>query len=138
MKQYDIINHTADIGIVAHGRSIKELFENAAFAMFDLTADLSNIEPKKSFGFEVNAVNYEELLVAWLRELLYKFAVGQFLFKEFGIVEVEQTHLKGFAKGEKYDSKKHVLKKEIKAVTYHDLSIKKDNGTFSAQIIFDT
>jgi len=67
MKRYEQFPHTADIGIRAYGKDLKELFANAAFAMFDTIADLEGLKAVVTQNFELKAENKEELLVAFLQ-----------------------------------------------------------------------
>lgn len=137
MKKYDLIEHTADIGIKAYGRSLQELFENAAFGLFEIIADLENVKPKERFEITLDEENKEELFVAWLRELLYKFSTNQILFNNFVIRELTDTKLNAFAWGEKMDKSKHNIKAEVKAVTYHGLKLEKSQTGWQTEVIFD-
>jgi SHS2 domain-containing protein len=137
MKRYDLIEHTADIGIRAYGRSLQELFENAAFGLFEIIADLENVKPKERFEITLDEENREELFVAWLRELLYKFNTDQILFNNFVIRELTDTKLNAFAWGEKFDKKRHNIKDEVKAITYHGLKLEKSNSNWQVEVIFD-
>ena len=136
--KYEVLDHTADLGLVIYGRDLRELFKNAAFAMFDQIAELERVEERDIFEVIQDAPNVEELLVAWLRELLFQFSVRDFLFKDFSIEDISQTHIKGTARGERIDRTRHELKKEIKAVTYHELKVEKRDGGWRSQVIFDT
>lgn len=137
MKQYEIIDHTADIGLRVFGRDLKELFKNSALGMFELIADLKNVKPKTSLGIEVDAVNREELLINWLRELLYQYNTQEILFEKFEIEKITDNRINAKVWGEKFDNQRHNLKTEIKAVTYHELKIEKKTEGWSSQIIFD-
>ncbi len=137
MKCYKLIEHTADLGIEAYGGTPEELFCNCAFAMFDLIADLEKINPKEKVKFELTADNQNELLINWLRRLHSCYAVEEYLFGKFHITALGENKLHGFAEGEKLDLKRHVLKKEIKAVTYHQVEIKKRDKLYAVQVIFD-
>lgn len=138
MPQFEIIDHTADIGIAAYGNDIKEVFATSAYAMFKLIADLDNVGEKLKRDIEVTATDKEILLVSWLNELLYVCEVEHMLFKRFDIVHLDQNRLKAKVFGEKIDSAHHEIKIDIKAATYHMLKIEKiANGNFKAQVIFD-
>ena len=137
MKKYDLLEHTADIGIKAYGRSLQELFENASFGLFEIIADLENVKPKERFEINLDEENKEELFVAWLRELLYKFSTNQILFNNFVIRELTDTKLNAFAWGEKMDKSKHNIKAEVKAVTYHGLKLEKSQTGWQTEVIFD-
>ncbi|MBA7684876.1 Protein archease [subsurface metagenome] len=137
MGQYEFINHTADLGIKVRGLSLKELFENAARAMFDLIVDLDTVKTRNQITIEIKGGELEELLADWLRDILYRCNGDEYLLKEFKIEKISPEGLKARVRGEKLDMSRHSLKREIKAVTYHDLKIRKLNYEWQAQIIFD-
>ena len=137
MKRYEQFPHTADIGVRVYGKDLKELFENAAFAMFDIIADLEGLKSSVTNTFEIEASNYEELLVSWLDELLYNFYTKWFIFFKFEIEELTETRLKAKAFGRPVGDNKNRLQTEIKAATYHDLKIKKTDEGYQVEIIFD-
>ncbi len=137
MKKYEFINHTADLGIRVWGESIQELFKNAAYSMFDIMADLNRVELKKTMKVRIEKEELDELLADWLRNLLYKFNGDRYLLKEFKVETIDTQGLKAKVKGEKMDLSRHHLKREIKAVTYHGLEVKKIDRRWEARIIFD-
>lgn len=137
MTRYEVIPHTADIGIRAYGKDLRELFKNTAYGMFDIIADLDGLTGSVTQSIEVKASNKEELLVAWLGELLYNFYTKQIIFFDFDIEELNETHLKAKASGRHIGENRNRLKTEIKAVTYHELKIEEKQGNFSATVIFD-
>jgi SHS2 domain-containing protein len=117
-KRFQIIEHTADAGIRAYGKTKEEMFKNAALGMFSIMANLKNIKLQESIDLEVEAENIEELLVAWLRELLYRSEAKGIVFKEFSFQYFEDVRLGAHCYGERINSKKCRLKTEIKAVTF--------------------
>ena len=144
MPRYEIIPHTADIGIKAYGTNLSEVFKNTAYAMFDIIADLDGLTKSVEQPIEVEAANREELLVAWLGELLYNFYTKQIIFFDFKIEELSDTRLPGGqarlkaqAFGRHIGENRNRLKTEIKAVTYHELKIQEKEGKFTATVIFD-
>ena len=137
MKRYEQFPHTADIGIRAYGRTLKELFENAAFAMFDVVADLEGLKTSVTQNFELKADNYEELLIVFLDELLYTFYTKALIFSKFDIEELNENFIRAKAHGRPIGENRNRLKAEIKAATYSDLEIKKAADGYSVEIIFD-
>ncbi|MDP3878859.1 MAG: archease [Dehalococcoidales bacterium] len=135
-KEFEIIDHTADVGIIAYGADIKQAFANAAKAMFSLITELDDIDEVLHRDVEVVSSDRENLLVAWLNELIYLFDVENILFKRFDIARLNQTQLKARVYGEKVDNVRHKVKLGIKAATYHMLKIEKENGV-KAQVVFD-
>ena len=137
MKRYEIVDHTADIGIKAYGKDLKELFCNAAYGMFDIIADLEGMKPTTSVHIATKADNEEELLVNWLDDLIYNFYTKGIIFSEFDIKYIDSKHVEAEAKGKHVGENRSRLKAEIKAATYHDLKIEEASSGYEVQIIFD-
>jgi len=136
--RFEVFEHTADVGIKAHGNNLKELLENAAFGMFSLIADLNKVKSVGEFKVVLKSDDKEQLLVDWLSELLYLHEVYNALLKDFEI-EIREgkdaIELKGIVKGEEIDEKRHHLKAMVKAVTYHMLEINEKDGYLT--VLFD-
>ncbi len=138
MPHFDIIDHTADIGITAYGNDHAEVFSTAANAMFSLIAELDSVEEKVGCHIEKTEGGMEVLLVSWLNELLYIYETEHMLLKRFDIIHLDEKHIEAIAWGEKIDRAKHELKTDIKAATYHLLSIDQSrDGGYAARVIFD-
>lgn len=138
MKKFEVIEHTADIGIRVWGRDLAELFENAALGMTGLITKPASIQPKKSRKIEVEAGNIESLLVEWLNELIYLTETKNLIFRRYSILDITRSRLSAIAFGELIDTAKHELKAEIKACTYHELKVgKEEDNRMFAQVIFD-
>ena len=135
MKPYDIVEHTADVGIKAYGDSIEEAFANAAKGMFDLITDNSNIDSIGEYLIELEADNLEELLVDWLSELLFLHGAHNLVFGFFD-VKIRDKKLSARVKGEEYNLEKHGMGVEIKAVTYHMLEVHEKPPIY-VQVLFD-
>ena len=135
-KEFEIVNHTADVGIIAHGADMNRAFANAAKGLFSLITELDDVEEVTYRDIELTAPDQESLLVEWLNELIYLFDTENILFKRFDITQLSQTELKARSYGHKVDSSKHKLKMGVKAATYHMLKIEKDNGS-KVQVLFD-
>ena len=134
---FDIINHSADAGIIAYGEDIKQLFSNASLALFSLITDVQDIKEKLSHQVEVNSDNRDDLLVEWLNELIYLFDADYLLFNRFEFESLDDNQLKANCYGEKFDPARHRIKIGVKAATYHMLKIAKDSKGYKAQVIFD-
>ena len=135
-KEFEIINHTADVGIIAYGADMNETFANAARALFSLITELDDVEEVVHRDIELTAPDQESLLVEWLNELIYLFDAENIIFKRFDVTQLSQTHLKARSYGHEVDSSKHKLKTGVKAATYHMLKIDKSNGG-KVQVLFD-
>lgn len=134
---YELIDHTADLGIRVRGENLEKLFENGGLALLDLLTDVALVRPHSKSSLSLTAENLEALFVEWLRELLYLFYGRKRLFCAFEITELKGTSLAVTCWGERYDPRRHVLLTEIKAITYHELSITRGESGWVAQAIFD-
>ena len=137
MKKFDIVEHTADTGIVAYGADMREAFANAAYGMFSLMADLEQVREETSRYIEAEVGDRESLVVSWLNELLYMFDVERIVFKRFDILELTNTRLRADAYGEKVDASRHELRSGVKAATYHMLKVSEDRDRWRIRVIFD-
>ena len=136
-RAFEIIDHTADVGIVAYGADVEELFSNAALALFSLITEPESIEGKLHFDLKVNSEDRDSLLVEWLNELIYLFDVEHILFNRFDIESLTRNQLKATCYGEDFDPMRHKIKIEVKAATYHMLKLNKDGDEYKVQIILD-
>ena len=136
-KAFEIIDHTADVGIIAYGTDMRQLFSNAALALFSLIIDTESIEGKLQHNLEVTSKDRDDLLVEWLNELIYLFDAEHILFNRFEIESLSRNQLKAICYGESFDPLRHKIKTGVKAATYHLLKIDKNNSGYKAQIIFD-
>ncbi|MCX6003827.1 MAG: archease [Chloroflexi bacterium] len=135
-RDFEVIAHTADIGIVAKGADVKQAFANAARGMFSIITELDTVKEKEHRRIEVTAPDREALLVNWLNELIYLFETKEILFNRFDVTHLTDTELKAVGYGEKLDLAKHHLKREVKAATYHTLKIE-ENGGCKVRVLFD-
>ena len=135
-KDFEILDHTADVGIIAYGADVGQAFANAARALFSLITKLDDIEEILHRDIELTAPDEESLLVEWLNELICLFDTENIVFKRFDVTKLNNTQLKARSYGEKVDSSKHRLKTGVKAATYHMLKINKGNGC-RVQVLFD-
>ena len=136
-RAFEIVDHTADVGIIAYGADVEALFSNAALALFNVITEPEDVEEKLSMDLAASGEGREDLLVAWLNELIYLFDVKHVLFSRFDIERLTQTELKATCYGERFDPGKHEMKTGVKAATYHMLKLDKNDDGYRAQIIFD-
>ena len=137
MKSYKILDHTADIGIEVCGKTQKEALANTVEAMFDLIADSENISVVQEKHLTITGADTADMLINLLREALYLFHADAWLCKRCEILELNDEKVAARVFGEPYAAKKHQLKMEIKAVTYHTLKIERVEKGWRARVIFD-
>ncbi|MFA5101831.1 MAG: archease [Candidatus Thermoplasmatota archaeon] len=135
MKSYELIEHTADVGVKAYGKTLAEAYEHVAKGMFDIITDESIIDPVGQYDISLEAPDLEQLLVDWLSQLLFLNGAQNLVFGKFEVT-VAGNRLSAHVFGEKYDTKKHKMGVEIKAVTYHMLQVSEKDPIF-VQVLFD-
>lgn len=139
-KKFEIIEHTSDVGVRAYGADLRELFENTAKGMLEIVADTSLLrgEEPVEVEVEVESTSTEDLLIAWLEELLYHSGTRNILFSRARIDDiVEGKRLKGRAWGLPLDERRDAVRGEIKAVTYHMLEVRREGEYWQSRVIFD-
>jgi SHS2 domain-containing protein len=132
--RYELLEHTADVMVRAKGGSLEECFANAAYALFDQMVDASRIEPKTEVAFEVEGHDLESLLYNFLSEFLYLHDAKHLVLSEFD-VRMQGYRLLCRAKGEKVSPERHGIRHEVKAITYHMLSVRPEEP--SVTVIID-
>jgi len=93
MKRFELIEHTADMGLVAYGHDLAEAFANAAYGLFSIIADLGRVQERESCQVELKEEDTETLLFEWLNYLLYVFDVEMLLLKRFDIERFDGSAL---------------------------------------------
>ena len=131
---YEVFDHTADVMIRCTGSTIEECFENAAYAMFDQVVDASAIESRLERTVEISAEDDEDRLYSLLSELLFIMDFETLVFGKFKVT-IDGYKVRCTAYGEPLDRIKHRPHSEIKAVTYHMLSV--DSDVPSVTVVFD-
>jgi SHS2 domain-containing protein len=134
---YEPLSHTADLGMIAYGRNLPELFTHAAWAMFDLMSDATTIRPRQTITVEVEGIDLEDLMVRWLSELLYHYDTERFLCCAATFTVLEATRLTATVQGELLEPSRHPIDTEIKAVTYHQIAVEQVDGRWQTRVIFD-
>ncbi len=141
ISNFRFIDHTADIAIEVSGNTYTELFLAALEGWKNAVMEFS--ENKREAGerdIKLIEDSPEELLVSFLQEINYLFDIKKIIPVEVKKIQIEKTN-EGFQSDAKIlfgniltgDN----IKNEIKAVTFHQLDIKKSNGIYKTIIVFD-
>lgn len=141
---FEIIEHTADIGIRVWGESCKDVFKEAAAGMLNIIVDTHAVRCREKRIIKVEAEQIEELLLLWLREVLFLVEQAGMVFSKFQ-VKKDNFAYKNARKyvfycsleGEKVDPERHNICREVKAVTRHGLYIKRSPYLWEARVYFD-
>ena len=137
MGDYQLIDHTADFGLRVKGSDPADLFAKSGLAMFDVLTDISVLKGSKVQTVRVDGDGWSDLMVNWLRELLYLWAGEEKLVSSIEIVSLSETSLTAMVTYDNFLPEKHPIESEIKAVTYHQLQVSPVGDGWEAQIIFD-
>jgi SHS2 domain-containing protein len=134
---FEVLEHTADVGVRVYGEDFADLLRNAALALMSLITATGSVRPAEKVAFRAEAETGEELLVKMLSEILYLHQVRKMVFCDAEIELTDGYGLKAKLRGEMIDPGRHELQLDIKAATYHNLKIQRVNDRFMAEIIFD-
>lgn len=135
MKYKFLDKITSDVMFEAYGKDLKELFANAAEAMFTIICKLDQVEPKNEKKIEVTADSVEDLMINWLQALIAAVDIDEMFFSRFKITDIDERHLTAFAYGEPITPGKGETL--VKAVTYHQYEFKKTKEGYVCKVSFD-
>ncbi|MDA7981000.1 MAG: archease [Pirellulales bacterium] len=134
---YETFEHTADLGLRVSSETLEGLFVDAARGMFAMIVpELTSVELRQTVPVTLKADQSDYLLFDWLNELLYRFDAQRLLLAGFEVT-LDENGLSALAQGEVYDPLRHQLEHEVKAVTYHGLSLKETDKGWEAELIVD-
>lgn len=134
---HEVFEHTADLGLRVEAASLAELLAEAAEGFFEIIAgDLAQIQPRIARSFSITGDDPAYLLLDWLGELHAAFEIERLLFCEFDAA-VHEHVLTATARGERYDPARHTLAHEIKAITQHELDVRRSPSGWTATLIVD-
>lgn len=134
--RFELLDHTADMLVRAHGATLGEMFASAAAALFHAISP-SKVAEVGEYGVRLSAETPEDLLVKFLSELLYLYETEKLLLGRFDVVvaEGETCTVEARVAGERADPQRHEYGTEVKAITYHGLKIDRERGFL--EVVFD-
>lgn len=136
VRSFEVVEHTADVGIIARGETLPQLFIASAEGMLSFLIRPDEVRAVETRRRTVEADDRDGLLVAWLNDLLLLLNADGFIPREFHITELTETRLGADVAGEPVDPARHHFRLDVKAATYHQLEIVREDG-WRARIIFD-
>jgi len=138
---YKFIEHTADVAVEVEGKTIEDVFVSAFYAWKEIVLETTDIENEQSKKFIFNSKTLEELLIEFLSELNYQLYTKRWVVNSINKILIEKSgelfHLDFEVFGESLKNNNHIVKEEIKAVTFHQMKIEEKNGNLSTIIVFD-
>ncbi len=136
-SMYEFFEHTADLGLRIRAADLNTLFADAAQALFAaIVEDLATVRTEQEVRIDLPPDDREYLLFDWLKHLLIRFDTDHLLFGRFAVV-IDNTGLHGTAWGEPLDRSRHNLEHEVKAITYHGLTVEQTPDGWLAEVIVD-
>jgi SHS2 domain-containing protein len=142
MQKFKFLDNIAiaDAAFVAYGKTLEELFESCALATFEVMVETKGVKPEQKEEIMIKDQNLDDLLFDFISELIYLKDVRKIFFSKFDLLirKYKDYKLTGTVWGEKIDYKKQEIKRDVKAITYHLLEIKKTGNSWKAQVILDT
>jgi len=136
MRSFEVLDHTADVLVRARGETLADLLTVCAEAMLSVLVEEGEVRETMSADISVEADDADELVHAWLRELLFRFGAEGAVFARFDLHEVGPTRLRATCHGEPFDPARH-RGTEIKAVTYHEFRVEQSGSGWVADVLFD-
>lgn len=135
---FNLLDHTGDTGLLLQAPSLSELFRQAALGfnavLFEQPESIVICDETE---LVLTGRNYEELLVNWLSELNYHFAVLGKVYRDF-LLQLQSDQLQARLSGELFDPDRHPVAREIKAITFHQLEIRQlELESWQGRVIFD-
>ena len=134
---FEILEHTADIGIRAWGETLAELFENSALAVESIAVEFERVEPRIAYPISASGEDRESMLVNWLNDDIYHVDERPIVMCRFRIHSLTETQVAGQGWGEPRDPLRHPPRIVVKAATYHQIRILRENDRWVAEVYLD-
>jgi SHS2 domain-containing protein len=134
---YTLLDHTADLRIRVSGTDPADLFKNAGLALFDLITRPDRLKPGEVIEVSVIGDDAADLMVNYLRELLYLWTGEEKLVDRIEIVHLSDNAVSARVSADCYQPERHEIRHEIKAVTYHQIEVSRTGDGWQAMVVFD-
>ena len=131
------LKHTGEVAVRASGANLAEAMAGAAQALFGVMVDLRGVRVRRWTEVTVRSTDVESLLVEWLNELLFRWETKGVLLRRFVVEEVSPTRLRARCGGEPYSERRHRLKLDVKAATYHQTRVLQGEQGCTAYVVLD-
>ena len=132
--KFKFLEHTADIKFQAFGGSLEEVFENSALAVKKIMFD-GKVKEKIKKEIKIKGRDNERLMYEFLEELLILLDSEDFILSDIKKIEIKNNVLKVEITGDKASD--YDFNNDVKAVTYNDMFIKKQNNEWVSQVVLD-
>jgi SHS2 domain-containing protein len=133
---FEILEHTADVGIRGWAPDVETLFAVMASGLFAIITDPVRLRGTMERRIRLEADSLPDLLHDWLEELNTLHQIHGELYAEF-TPTVRDGVLEAVIRGEAIDPDRHELRLEVKAVTWHGLALEGTPGGYEAGVLLD-
>ena len=124
--------HTADVYVEAYGKNLEEAFANAALGMENIITNTEKVAAKVKRNIAIAAEDEKALLFDFLTQFLIFHDAENLVFSEVRVESIKAANgklvLKAVAAGEDFNAARHESGTYVKAVSYMEMSIKKEKG----------
>ena len=134
---YAILDHPADLGIEARGKTLAEAFQQAASGLVSVILDPSTVEPRQTVQVTTTGSDRYQLLVKWLSEILYLYDGKGFVAGDIDVQSLTERSIAAMVRGETFSGEKHVTRLDVKAVTYHQIHIEENEKGAMVRVYLD-
>ena len=136
-QPFEMVAHTADIGVLIRGRDIEELLVNAARGLYSILLCATSPAERLERVVTVDSPDGDALLVDWLNELIYLFDAERLAFSRFEFEHLTECRLQVRCFGEYIDTARHKVVRDVKAATYHEAHIQRVENGYAVRVILD-
>ena len=137
-KHCETFDHTADVGLAAHGDSLALLLEALAEGLSRVIHAPDGVQPRETRTIQVEAEDLESLTVDFLWQVMDLLEADLFLMSGIRVSGASERAVTAEVRGEPYDRARHTFTSEVKAVTYHQLAVRQDEqGRWQGRVILD-
>jgi SHS2 domain-containing protein len=134
---FTILDHPSDLGIGASAPTMEGAFALAAEGMMSVIVDPGTVAARQSRHVALPAMDEERLLVRWLGEVLWLYDGAGFVPSRFTVARASSAGLSAGVSGEPSEPGRHVLRLDVKAVTYHGVSVRRSPGRCDVRVFLD-
>lgn len=135
MKKFKFLEHTADIKFQAFGKSSEEVFKNSALALKEAICGEIKVEEKIKKTINLKKKDFESLLYNFLEEILFMLDAENFIIAKISKIKIDNLNLKATIIGDK--ASEYEFTNSVKAITYNEMFVKKEEGIWKAQVVID-
>ena len=138
MKNFEFLEDLkSDVIFKAYGKTLEELFSNAALALSSVICQVDKIEKKELREVEVGGEDLEDLMFNWLQKLIVMVDIDNLFFSEFEVLGISEDdiNLKARCHGEQMTPEKG--RTVVKSVTYYKYELRKTMEGYSVQVSLD-